>query len=140
MKIKQKQKPFIWKCLNQVLPVRETIFRRIGKGELICKNCSEEAETWLVISAKPDTTQPSHNWNKEDRCVSIPKLWIYLHPQWLVLTRPILAESNSWYLESAQISESIWNWLSNQTKLDKKFTETESYYPHHFRYNKLELL
>lgn len=45
LKIKHKQKIFIRKCLNDALPVRETIFRRTSKGSMICKSCGSEAET-----------------------------------------------------------------------------------------------
>lgn len=45
LKVKHKQKLFLWKCLNDALQVKETIFRRTGKGNLICKNCGSEAET-----------------------------------------------------------------------------------------------
>nr|XP_027081023.1 uncharacterized protein LOC113703745 [Coffea arabica] len=45
LKIKHKQKLFIWKSLNQVLPGREAIYKRIGKGDMICKLCGEGSET-----------------------------------------------------------------------------------------------
>lgn len=42
---KQLWKLRIRRSLHQVLPVREAIFRRTGKGELICKQCGETNET-----------------------------------------------------------------------------------------------
>ncbi|XP_027109391.2 uncharacterized protein [Coffea arabica] len=45
MRITHKYKLFLWKSLHQVLPVREAIFRRTGKGELIYKQCGETNET-----------------------------------------------------------------------------------------------
>ena len=50
IRIKQKQKLFRWKCLHYALPTREIIFKRTGKGDLICKNCGEDVETMEHIS------------------------------------------------------------------------------------------
>ncbi|XP_027184267.1 uncharacterized protein LOC113782585 [Coffea eugenioides] len=45
MKIKHKQKLFVWKILNRALPCREVVHKRTGKGDLICKRCGENTET-----------------------------------------------------------------------------------------------
>ncbi|XP_071924683.1 uncharacterized protein [Coffea arabica] len=45
MKIKHKQKLFVWKCLNQALPSREAVHKRTGKGDIICKLCGENTKT-----------------------------------------------------------------------------------------------
>ncbi|XP_027169409.1 uncharacterized protein LOC113769134 [Coffea eugenioides] len=45
MRIKHKHKLFLWKSLHQVLPGREAIVRRTGKGDIICKQCGETNET-----------------------------------------------------------------------------------------------
>ena len=45
IRIKHKQKLFLWKSLHQVLLGREAIYRRTGKGDLICKLCGENSET-----------------------------------------------------------------------------------------------
>ncbi|KAL3524647.1 hypothetical protein ACH5RR_013019 [Cinchona calisaya] len=45
LNIKQKLKNFIWKCLHQVLPVGEVIWRRIGKGNGMCRRCGENMKT-----------------------------------------------------------------------------------------------
>nr|XP_027060725.1 uncharacterized protein LOC113687277 [Coffea arabica] len=42
---KHKIKHFLWKCLHDILPTHENIFRRIGKGEPWCRGCGESAET-----------------------------------------------------------------------------------------------
>ncbi|XP_027090263.2 uncharacterized protein [Coffea arabica] len=44
MKIKHKQKLFVWKSLNQALLSKEAIHKRIGKGDVICKLCGENSE------------------------------------------------------------------------------------------------
>ncbi|XP_071933722.1 uncharacterized protein [Coffea arabica] len=45
LKIKHKQKIFLWKCLNNALPVRDIIYGRIKAGDPICMRCGEERET-----------------------------------------------------------------------------------------------
>ncbi|XP_071902615.1 uncharacterized protein [Coffea arabica] len=42
---KHKIKHFLWKCLHDILPTHENIFRRTGKGEPWCRSCGESAET-----------------------------------------------------------------------------------------------
>ena len=45
LKVKHKQKIFLWKCLNNALPVRDIIHGRIKVGDPICNRCGEERET-----------------------------------------------------------------------------------------------
>ncbi|XP_071928132.1 uncharacterized protein [Coffea arabica] len=45
LKVKHKQKIFLWKCLNNALPVRDIIHGRIKVGDPICNGCGEERET-----------------------------------------------------------------------------------------------
>ncbi|XP_027178118.1 uncharacterized protein LOC113777281 [Coffea eugenioides] len=45
LNVKQKIKVFIWKCMNNALPVRELIYDRTKLGEPICTGCGEGEET-----------------------------------------------------------------------------------------------
>ena len=45
LNIKHKLKTFMWKCINNALPVNEVIFSRTQKGDPICKVCGEGVET-----------------------------------------------------------------------------------------------
>ncbi|XP_027174751.1 uncharacterized protein LOC113774410 [Coffea eugenioides] len=45
LNIKHKLKTFMWKCINNALPVSEVIFSRSKKGDPICKVCGEGVET-----------------------------------------------------------------------------------------------
>ena len=45
LKVKQKLKVFIWKGLNNALPVNELIFARTKMGDPRCTGCGEEEET-----------------------------------------------------------------------------------------------
>lgn len=45
MKVKNKTKHFVWKSLNQVLPVNSLIYERDGKGDPWCRCCGEKIET-----------------------------------------------------------------------------------------------
>ena len=45
LKVKHKQKIFLWKCLNDALPVRDLIQGRIKVGDPICNRCGEDRET-----------------------------------------------------------------------------------------------
>nr|XP_027093548.1 uncharacterized protein LOC113713943 [Coffea arabica] len=45
LNIKHKVKLFLWKCLNQALPVRHLIHSRTQQGDPICRVCGEECET-----------------------------------------------------------------------------------------------
>ncbi|KAL3519486.1 hypothetical protein ACH5RR_017635 [Cinchona calisaya] len=59
LNIKQKIKHFIWKCLNQSLPVHELIFKRTRIGDPRCKQCGENIETiehMLFFSKQADAT------------------------------------------------------------------------------------
>ncbi|XP_027157869.1 uncharacterized protein LOC113759492 [Coffea eugenioides] len=45
LNIKHKVKHFLWKCLHDILPTHDNIFKRTGKGEPWCRRCGESAET-----------------------------------------------------------------------------------------------
>nr|XP_027060751.1 uncharacterized protein LOC113687311 [Coffea arabica] len=45
LKIKHKLKIFLWKCLNNALPVREIIHGRTKVGDPFCRRCGEGRET-----------------------------------------------------------------------------------------------
>ncbi|XP_071940383.1 uncharacterized protein [Coffea arabica] len=45
LKVKHKQKIFLWKFLNNALPVRDAIYGRIKVGDPICNRYGEERET-----------------------------------------------------------------------------------------------
>ncbi|KAL3498764.1 hypothetical protein ACH5RR_041496 [Cinchona calisaya] len=45
LKIKQKIKHFIWKCLNRILPTDAIFHSRIGKGTPNCTRCDKRVET-----------------------------------------------------------------------------------------------
>ena len=45
LNVKQKLKVFIWKGMNNALPVNELIFVRTKIGDPICTGCGEEEET-----------------------------------------------------------------------------------------------
>nr|XP_027101745.1 uncharacterized protein LOC113722690 [Coffea arabica] len=45
LKVKHKQKIFLWKCLNDALPVRALMFGRTKIGDPICSRCGAEMET-----------------------------------------------------------------------------------------------
>ncbi|XP_027166037.1 uncharacterized protein LOC113766004 [Coffea eugenioides] len=60
LNIKNKVKIFLWKCLNQVLPVRQLIFDRTKQGDPICRNCGEQGET--IEHALLDCSQVKVVW------------------------------------------------------------------------------
>ncbi|KAL3525194.1 hypothetical protein ACH5RR_013566 [Cinchona calisaya] len=39
LNMKHRIKHFVWKSLNQILPVNEVIFRRIDKRDPVCQRC-----------------------------------------------------------------------------------------------------
>ncbi|XP_071938995.1 uncharacterized protein [Coffea arabica] len=43
--VSQKMKVFVWKCLHNGIPVRETIYTRTRQGNPICTGCGEKEET-----------------------------------------------------------------------------------------------
>lgn len=45
LNIKAKHKHFLWKCLNNILPIKELVQKRIGKCDNICCACGEAEET-----------------------------------------------------------------------------------------------
>lgn len=45
LKIKHKLKLFLWKCINEALPVRQAIVSKTRKGDPICRSCGDEVET-----------------------------------------------------------------------------------------------
>ena len=45
MKVKAKLKQFMWKCLQNCLPVNELLSKRLGRGEGRCGCCEEDMET-----------------------------------------------------------------------------------------------
>ncbi|XP_027151033.1 uncharacterized protein LOC113751285 [Coffea eugenioides] len=76
LNIKHKLKHFLWKCLHNILPANEEVYRRTGKGDKWCKCCGEEVETlehllflckareeaWKTFCIKWDSIQES-SWN-----------------------------------------------------------------------------
>ncbi|XP_071939813.1 uncharacterized protein [Coffea arabica] len=45
LNVKHKLKHFVWKCLQRILPVNETVRRRTGQGDDRCCCCGERTET-----------------------------------------------------------------------------------------------
>ncbi|XP_027121672.1 uncharacterized protein [Coffea arabica] len=45
LKVKHKLKVFLWKCLNDALPVKDLIYGRLKVGDPICNRCGEDRET-----------------------------------------------------------------------------------------------
>nr|XP_027101192.1 uncharacterized protein LOC113720678 [Coffea arabica]XP_027115614.1 uncharacterized protein LOC113733445 [Coffea arabica] len=45
LNIKQKLKHFLWKCLQDILPVNATVKARCSKGDHMCRCCGEHTET-----------------------------------------------------------------------------------------------
>ena len=43
--VKHKLKHFIWKCLQNCIPVNDLVHRRTGKGDNICTSCGDGIET-----------------------------------------------------------------------------------------------
>ncbi|XP_027098791.1 uncharacterized protein [Coffea arabica] len=61
LKLKHKLKIFLWKCLNNALPVRELINGRTKAGDPICRRCGEEVETveHLLLNCR----ETKHIWH-----------------------------------------------------------------------------
>ena len=45
LNLKMKLKHFLWRCLQNSLPVNEAIYKRIGKGSSWCSCCGKDTET-----------------------------------------------------------------------------------------------
>mgnify|MGYP004707504295 CR=1 FL=1 len=48
LNVKHKLKIFIWKCLNNALPVNEVVFSRTKKGSPICGNVVKTYKLWSI--------------------------------------------------------------------------------------------
>lgn len=44
LNIKHKIRIFLWRCISNLLPVREAVFRRTQKGSPVCTRCEEDVE------------------------------------------------------------------------------------------------
>ena len=45
LNLKYKIKHFIWKCLQKGVAVKKAIYKRTGRGDMICPVCGDEVET-----------------------------------------------------------------------------------------------